>query len=54
MISGQFHQHAYAQLLLSQILKVQKDNQVISRKKVDQLVVLLNFSRFALYSVPKV
>ena len=30
---GQFHQHAYMQLLCMQILKAQKDSQVISRKK---------------------
>ena len=48
---GQFHQHAYEQLLHLQIPKSQKDSQVISRKKVDQLVVLLYFSRFALYAV---
>ena len=48
---GQFHQHAYVQLLRLQISKVQKDRQVISRKKVNQLVVLLYFSQFALYAV---
>ena len=38
------HQPAYAQLLRVRISKLQKDSQVISGKKVDQLIVLLNFS----------
>jgi len=48
---GQFHQPAYVQLLLSQIPKAKKDSQVISRKKVDQLVALLYISKFTLYAV---
>ena len=48
---GQFHQHAYAQLLHMQIPKVQKDSQVIGRKTVDRLVKLLYFNRFVLYAV---
>ena len=47
-IMGQFHQHAYTQLLFAQIPTVQKDSQVISRKKVDLLDVLLYCSGFAL------
>ena len=47
-IRGQFHQLAYVQLLRAQIPKAQKDSQVISRNKVDQLVVLMYFSGFAL------
>ena len=50
-IKGQFHQRAYAQLLRQQIPKVEKDSQVISRKKVYQHVVLLYFSGFVLYNV---
>ena len=50
--SGRVYQRAYVQLICLQIPKVQKDSQVISRKKVDQLVVLLLFfSGFALYTV---
>ena len=45
---GQFHQCPYAQILHQQIPKVQKDSQVISRKKFDQLVELLYFGRFVL------
>ena len=48
---SQFHQQAYEQLLRTQILKAQKDSEVISTKKVDQLIVLLYLSRFALYAV---
>ena len=48
---GQFHQYAYAQLLLAKITKGQKDSQVMSSQKVDQLVVLQYFSRFVLYAV---
>ena len=48
---GQFHQCANAQLLRSQIPKVQKNSPVIRRKKVDQLVELLYFGGFALYAV---
>ena len=49
---GQFHQRAYAQLLLhQQIPKAQKDSQVIITIKVDQLVELLYFDRFVLYTV---
>ena len=47
------HQHACAQLLRVQISKLQKDSHVIRRKKVDQLIVLLNFSWFALYAALK-
>ena len=49
---GQFHQHAYAQPICSQIPKAQKDSQVSSRKKVEWLVELLYFSGFVLYAVP--
>ena len=49
--SGQFHQHAYAQLFHAQIPKAQKDSQVFRRNKVDCLLVLLYFSGFALYTV---
>ena len=48
---GSFHRHVYAQLLHLQITKVQKDSQVIGRQKVDQVVVLLYFSWFALHAV---
>ena len=37
--------------MLTKIPKAQKDSQVISRKKVDQLVELLYFSGFAIYAV---
>ena len=50
-ILSQFHQRTYVKLLCAQIPKAQKDSQVISRKKVDRLVKLLYFGRFALYAV---
>ena len=48
---GQFHQHADAQLLPTQIPKLKKDSQVISRKKHERLVVVLYVSGFASYAV---
>ena len=48
---GQFHHHAYTQLLRAQIPKAQKDSQVIRRKKVNPLVEMLYFSGFELYTV---
>ena len=47
----QFHQHAEAQLLHAQIPTTKKRQPSHHKKKIDRLVVLLYFSRFALYAV---